>query len=178
MIDNIPMTNRISGLNVADLSVGDLFDKISASFNVHCDTDGSDIILEGDDNLSLLRAEESLKALNTFVLNDSIDGRVADYIIFLARTGSLNEFLSSVDEVYYTTPTGRPVKAKTLGQRIYIDSLKRSELVICSGPAGSGKTFLGVAMAVRAFRNREVSRIILTRPAIEAGERLGFLPGE
>ena len=172
------MTNRISGLNVADLSVGDLFDKISASFNVHCDTDGSDIILEGDDNLSLLRAEESLKALNTFVLNDSIDGRVADYIIFLARTGSLNEFLSSVDEVYYTTPTGRPVKAKTLGQRIYIDSLKRSELVICSGPAGSGKTFLGVAMAVRAFRNREVSRIILTRPAIEAGERLGFLPGD
>lgn len=172
------MTNRISGLNVADLSVGDLFDKISASFNVHCDTDGSDIILDGDDNLSLLRAEESLKALNTLSINDSIDGRVVDYIIFLARTGSLNEFLSSVDEVYYTTPTGRPVKAKTLGQRIYIDSLKRSELVICSGPAGSGKTFLGVAMAVRAFRNREVSRIILTRPAIEAGERLGFLPGD
>jgi phosphate starvation-inducible PhoH-like protein len=65
-----------------------------------------------------------------------------------------------------------------LGQQFYIDALKRSELVICSGPAGTGKTFLGVAMAVKAFRNREVSRIILTRPAIEAGERLGFLPGD
>ncbi|MCQ2515961.1 MAG: PhoH family protein [Saccharofermentans sp.] len=91
---------------------------------------------------------------------------------------AIEEFLSSEPEVIYTTPSGRQIKPKTLGQKYYVDSIYKSELVICAGPAGSGKTFLGVAMAVKAFRNHEVSRIILTRPAVEAGERLGFLPGD
>lgn len=172
------MVERISELNVACLSTGDIFSKISSSFDLACDTDGSDIILSGDDNLNIVRASDTLRTLSKLNESDPIDSRIVDYVIFLSKSGSLNDFLQSSDEVYYTTPTGRPVKAKTLGQRVYLDSLKRSELVICSGPAGSGKTFLGVAMAVRAFRNREVSRIILTRPALEAGERLGFLPGD
>lgn len=87
-------------------------------------------------------------------------------------------FLTSDAEVIYTTPSGRQIKPKTLGQKYYVNAISKSELVICAGPAGSGKTFLGVAMAVKAFRNHEVSRIILTRPAVEAGERLGFLPGD
>ncbi len=91
---------------------------------------------------------------------------------------SIEEFITSDFEIIYTTPSGRQIKPKTFGQKFYIDSIERSELVICSGPAGSGKTFLGVAMAVKAFRAHEVSRIILTRPAVEAGERLGFLPGD
>ncbi len=91
---------------------------------------------------------------------------------------AIEEFLNFEPEVIYTTPSGRQVKPKTLGQKYYIDAINKSELVICAGPAGSGKTFLGVAMAVKAFRNHEVSRIILTRPAVEAGERLGFLPGD
>ena len=172
------MVERLSDLDAAVLSTGDIFSKISSAFDLLCDTDGSDIILNGDDNLSIVRASESLRALDKLNKEDPVDGRIVDYVIFLSKTGSLNDFLSSYDEVYYTTPSGRPVKAKTLGQRVYLDSLKRSDLVICSGPAGSGKTFLGVAMAVRAFRNKEVSRIILTRPALEAGEKLGFLPGD
>jgi len=91
---------------------------------------------------------------------------------------AIEYFLTSEPEVIYTTPSGRQVKPKTLGQKYYIDAITKSELVICAGPAGSGKTFLGVAMAVKAFRNHEVSRIILTRPAVEAGEGLGFLPGD
>ena len=85
----------------------------------------------------------------------------------MSKNGSLEEFITKGDEVIITTPTGRPIKSKTLGQRFYIDAIKRSELVICSGPAGSGKTFLGVAMAVKAFKSKEVSKIILCRPAIE-----------
>ena len=93
-------------------------------------------------------------------------------------TAAVEEFITSESELIYTTPSGRQIRAKTYGQKYYIDSIGRSELVICTGPAGTGKTFLGVAMAVKAFRAHEVSRIILTRPAVEAGERLGFLPGD
>ena len=91
---------------------------------------------------------------------------------------AIEEFVTSDFEVLYTTPSGRQIKPKTYGQKYYVDAINKSELVICSGPAGSGKTFLGVAMAVKAFRSHEVSRIILTRPAVEAGEKLGFLPGD
>ena len=91
---------------------------------------------------------------------------------------AIQEFLTSDFEIIYTTPSGRQIKPKTYGQKYYVDAINKSELVICSGPAGSGKTFLGVAMAVKAFRSHEVSRIILTRPAVEAGEKLGFLPGD
>jgi phosphate starvation-inducible PhoH-like protein len=73
---------------------------------------------------------------------------------------------------------GKPIKAKTVGQKKYVDSIRKNTIVLGVGPAGTGKTFLAVAMAVKALRNKEVSRIILTRPAVEAGESLGFLPGD
>ncbi|MBP5262418.1 MAG: PhoH family protein [Clostridiales bacterium] len=172
------MIEQIINLNSAALSTGDTFNKVSRAFDVSVDTNGSELIIVGANNLNVCRAAETLISLDRINEAEPIDGRIVDYVIFLTKTGSLREFLSSFDEVFYTTPTGRPIKAKTLGQRVYLDSLKRSDLVICSGPAGSGKTFLGVAMAVKAFRNKEVSKIILTRPALEAGERLGFLPGD
>lgn len=76
------------------------------------------------------------------------------------------------------TARGKPIKSKTYGQKKYIEAIRRNTIVFCIGPAGTGKTFLAVAMAVKAFREKQVSRIILTRPAVEAGERLGFLPGD
>jgi phosphate starvation-inducible PhoH-like protein len=76
------------------------------------------------------------------------------------------------------TAKGRPVKPKTLGQKAYVDAIRRNTVVLGVGPAGTGKTYLAVAMAVEAFRNKQVNRIILTRPAVEAGEKLGFLPGD
>ena len=134
------MINRLSNINVSELSSGGIFSKISSAFSVLCDTDGSDIILEGNDNLNLLHAEEALSALDKLTEDNPVDDRTVDYIIFLAGKGALNEFVNSADEVFYTTPTGRPVKARTLGQRVYLDALRRSDIVICSGPAGCAST--------------------------------------
>ena len=109
---------------------------------------------------------------------DEIDEQTVRYICTLARENRLDSFLENSDEVILVTPKGKSIRPKTLGQRVYIDAQKHNELVLCVGPAGTGKTFLSVTMAVAAFRNREVSKIILARPAVEAGERLGFLPGD
>ena len=174
------MVERIENNNIRDVLVGDFLNRIADYFHVESEIDGNAVVVFGDDSLMVTRAVSVFNALFDLHKQDegSIDSRLVDYLCILATNGGLSEFVKVKDEVIYTTPSGRPIKAKTLGQRFYTDALKRSELVICSGPAGSGKTFLGVAMAVKAFRNREVSRIILTRPAVEAGERLGFLPGD
>lgn len=172
------MIETITDSDVKNLSVGEILLSLESHFDVKAEIDGDSIVLQGEDNRNLLRAKRTAEALVSMSKEGDIDSTMADYVIYLAKTRQLDDFLNVKDEVIYTTPTGRPVKAKTLGQRVYIDALKRSELVISCGPAGTGKTFLGVAMAVRAFRNKEVSRIILARPAVEAGERLGFLPGD
>ena len=172
------VVETIDNCHSEKVSVGDLFSRVKKAYGVDVDVDGDSIIVKGDNNLMVLRAKETIEGLLILSEKSDIDSCLTDYVIYLENNGQLKEFLSCEDEVFFTTFSGRPLKAKTLGQRFYIDALKRSELVICSGPAGSGKTFLGVAMAVKAFRNKEVSRIILTRPAVEAGERLGFLPGD
>ncbi len=172
------MVERINNCCSNAISIGNYFKTISDFYSVEIEVDGDSIVISGDNNLYLLRSKEVIEALLLLSEDDDIDERMVDYIIYLENHGELGDFLSKEDEVFFTTYSGRPIKAKTLGQRFYIDALKKSELVICSGPAGSGKTFIGVAMAVKAFRNKEVSRIILTRPAVEAGEKLGFLPGD
>lgn len=172
------MTERIEHPNTNKIATGDYLERIASAFDVITEVDGNSIVISGDDNLRYSRAINVISSLLDASIKDDIDSRTVDYFIYLANINKLHEFVNAEEEVIYTTPSGRPIKAKTLGQKVYTDALKRNELVICSGPAGSGKTFLGVAMAVKAFRNREVSRIILTRPAVEAGERLGFLPGD
>lgn len=91
------------------------------------------------------------------------------------KEGSLKELL---DDVVCITASGKSIKPKTFGQKRYVDSMRKHDVVFGIGPAGTGKTYLAMAMAVQAFKNREVNRIILTRPAVEAGENLGFLPGD
>ncbi len=172
------MEERIVSNNIKDISTGGFLDRIADAFSVSIEIDGNCCVIESDDNLSLSRAHTAVDSLCILAGEGDVDTRLVDYMIYLASNGEAEDFMKVRDDILYTTPSGRPVKAKTLGQKFYTDALKRNELVICSGPAGSGKTFLGVAMAVKAFRNREVSRIILTRPAVEAGERLGFLPGD
>ncbi|MCL2695297.1 MAG: PhoH family protein [Clostridiales bacterium] len=104
-------------------------------------------------------------------------GRIR-YAIDLAKEGNAALISDIMGDVVALTARGKPVKCKTLGQKRYVQALKEHELVFGVGPAGTGKTYLAVAMAVLAYKNKEVERIILTRPAVEAGEKLGFLPGD
>ena len=101
-----------------------------------------------------------------------------DYALSLTYTDSIKDMIELDDTIICRTTNGKPVKAKTLGQKKYVESIKNNTSVFGLGPAGTGKTYLAMAMAITAFKNDEVSRIILTRPAIEAGENLGFLPGD
>ena len=101
-----------------------------------------------------------------------------DYALSLTYTDSTKDMIELDDTIICRTTNGKPVKAKTLGQKKYVESIKNNTIVFGLGPAGTGKTYLAMAMAITAFKNEEVGRIILTRPAIEAGEKLGFVPGD
>jgi phosphate starvation-inducible PhoH-like protein len=109
---------------------------------------------------------------------NDIEEQNVDYAITMGRENN-EEVISEIDEdCLCHTINGKPIKPKTLGQKKYVDAIRKNMIVFGLGPAGTGKTYLAMAMAITAFKNNEVSRIILTRPAIEAGEKLGFLPGD
>ena len=109
---------------------------------------------------------------------ESITEQNVRYIINLVRAGNEAHIDDIARDVLCVTAKGKPIKAKTLGQKRYVDAIKKNTITLGIGPAGTGKTYLAVAAAVAAFRDKQVNRIILTRPAVEAGERLGFLPGD
>ncbi len=109
---------------------------------------------------------------------NTITEQNVDYAISLSFTENDDKILEIDKDIICRTVTGKPVKPKTLGQKQYVDAIRKKMIVFGIGPAGTGKTYLAMAMAIQAFKNGEVGRIILTRPAIEAGERLGFLPGD
>ena len=139
---------------------------------------GDRITITGEED-NVKKAYEVLMYLNKMAtLNSPITDQSVDYAISMVvdnRTSDLNEL---DDDCFLVSAKGRPVKAKTLGQKKYVNAIKKNTVTIGIGPAGTGKTFLAVAMAVKALKDKEISRIILTRPAVEAGERLGFLPGD
>ena len=141
-------------------------------------TDGDAIIVTGDygNAEKAARTLEYLKSMSGE--GETISEQSVEYVIGLVRD-NLDEPVESVgNDVICVTNRGKPIKAKTLGQKKYVAAIRKNTVVLGLGPAGTGKTFLAVAMAVEALRNKTVSRIILTRPAVEAGERLGFLPGD
>ncbi len=107
-----------------------------------------------------------------------IEEQHVDYAIEMSMENNTDALLEIDDELICHTVSGKPIKPKTLGQKRYVDAIRKQMIVFGMGPAGTGKTYLAMAMAITAFRNNEVERIILTRPAIEAGEKLGFLPGD
>ena len=109
---------------------------------------------------------------------EAISTQTVQYVIGLARDSREAEVHTMSRDVLCITAKGKPVKAKTLGQKRYMEAIRKNTIVMGVGPAGTGKTYLAVAAAVAAFRDKQVSRIILTRPAVEAGEKLGFLPGD
>lgn len=139
---------------------------------------GDTILIEGDDT-ACDKAVSALKYLIKVAnLSESISDQTVDYVIRMTDDGREGELDDLDDNCFCVTAKGKPIKAKTVGQKKYVDAIRKNTVVFGVGPAGTGKTYLAVAMAVKAFRAHQMSRIILTRPAVEAGERLGFLPGD
>ena len=123
-----------------------------------------------------VKAIEGLMSLSA--RGETINEQNVRYIISLIRSGNEDRIGDLARDVLCVTAKGKPIKAKTIGQKKYVEAIKKSLVTLGIGPAGTGKTYLAVAAAVAAFRDKQVNRIILTRPAVEAGERLGFLPGD
>ena len=137
------------------------------------------LLIKGESEEAISRAAKILEEfMNVISAGEILDKQKVQYIISLAGEGiSYKE--SSVDkDVICFTHKGKPLKPKTLGQKIYVESIRKKDIVFGVGPAGTGKTYIAVAMAINAYKNKEVQKIILARPAVEAGERLGFLPGD
>ena len=152
--------------------------KIEDAFQVHVINRGTELKVLGDEEQvdQGVRAIEGLMALAS--KGEAIDEQKVRYLIDLVRSGDDDKIGAMARDVVCVTAKGKPVKAKTLGQQKYLKAIEKNTITIGVGPAGTGKTYLAVAEAVAAFRAKQVNRIILTRPAVEAGERLGFLPGD
>ncbi|MCD7774916.1 MAG: PhoH family protein [Clostridiales bacterium] len=152
--------------------------EIEKSFDVSILNRGSDLKVTGEiENVSY--AVRAIGGLLTLInKGEPLNSQNVNYVISLVRDGADDKLSEFTGDCICITTKGRPVKPKTLGQKKYIEAIKSNTIVFGIGPAGTGKTYLAVAMAVNAFRSKEVNRIILTRPAVEAGEKLGFLPGD
>lgn len=152
--------------------------KIEAEYNVTIINRGDDIDIIGESK----DIEKAINVINSLIKHiesgELIDTQSINYIIREINDNKGDEVNKLKNDIICMTVNGRALKPKTLGQKFYIDSIRNNTVVFGVGPAGTGKTYLAMAMAITAFKNGDVNRIILTRPAIEAGENLGFLPGD
>lgn len=139
---------------------------------------GETIVISGEEAAVELTVTVINKLLEIIDAGEKIDKSRIIYCVELARDGQADDIGKITSGVIAVTSRGKPIKCKTFGQKVYIDEIKKNTVVFGVGPAGTGKTYLAVAMAVSALKNKEVEKIILTRPAVEAGERLGYLPGD
>ena len=151
---------------------------IEKEFQVKVICRGSELKIQGDEE----NVDKAKRAINNLLAlinkGENLTEQNVRYVISLVKEGNDDKLSSMAGDCICISAKGKPIKAKTLGQKKYIESIKNNTIVIGVGPAGTGKTYLAVAMAVSAFRAKQVNRIILTRPAVEAGEKLGFLPGD
>ena len=140
---------------------------------------GDALVITGE-SADVERASSALEYMKRMIGDgETLSEQSVEYVISIIKDGSPEERTESFSrDCICITNRGKPIKAKTFGQKKYVEAIKNNTVVLGLGPAGTGKTFLAVAMAVEALRNKSVNRIILTRPAVEAGERLGFLPGD
>ncbi|WP_170960314.1 PhoH family protein [Streptococcus agalactiae] len=144
---------------------------------IHARTERVQVL--GDSEETLETARLTIEALLVLV-NRGMTVNTSDVVtaLSMAQNGSIDKFVALYEEEIIKDSYGKPIRVKTLGQKIYVDSVKNHDVVFGIGPAGTGKTFLAVTLAVTALKRGQVKRIILTRPAVEAGESLGFLPGD
>jgi phosphate starvation-inducible protein PhoH and related proteins len=151
---------------------------IEDAFKVKVISRDDEIRISGN-NIEVEKAYAIIKKLIAIAAQgDVVTKQNTNYLVQLAASDNLEKINDYMADFICHTARGRQIKSKTHGQKQYIDSIKNNDIVFGIGPAGTGKTFLAVAMAVNAFKNKEVNRLVITRPAVEAGEKLGFLPGD
>ncbi len=151
---------------------------IESQYNVKVVSRGSEIKVSGDAE-NVAKATRAINGLLTLInRGEALSEQNVRYVLSLVNEGNEDKLCEMTGDCVCITAKGKPIKPKTLGQKKYLECIKNNTITLGAGPAGTGKTYLAVAMAVNAFRAKEVNRIILTRPAVEAGEKLGFLPGD
>ncbi|WP_017472609.1 PhoH family protein [Amphibacillus jilinensis] len=152
--------------------------QLESQVGVSLITRGEQVRVQGDEAQAIL-VSDVLNALLEVIRKDiKISDRDVIYAVELARKDKIEQFYTLFDEEIIRNALGRPIRVKTLGQRHYVNQIKHNDVVFGIGPAGTGKTYLAVVMAVKALKAGKIKRIVLTRPAVEAGESLGFLPGD
>ncbi len=151
---------------------------ITRELGVAASVEGTAVKVTGDAENAALAARVLEGILKLIRAGESVDKTRIVYCIELAREGNLDNIEQVMSDVVAVTFRGKQIKCKTLGQKKYVDAIKKNTVVFGVGPAGTGKTYLAVCLAVSAYKGKQVEKIILTRPAVEAGEKLGFLPGD
>ncbi len=178
MTERTVNVERVEDLIAVFGSFDENINRIEDSLGVSIVNRGTHLKISGDPEAAdkAVRTLEGL--LSLAAKGETIDEQRVRYLITLVKEGNDDQVAQMAKDVVCITAKGKPIKAKTVGQQHYMKSIQKNTITIGVGPAGTGKTYLAVAAAVAAFRERTVNRIILTRPAVEAGERLGFLPGD
>ena len=176
--ERIVNAERVEDLIAVFGSFDENIKRIEEALGVSIVNRGTELKVTGDEEAAdkAVRTLEGLLSLAS--RGEQIDEQRVRYLITLVREGNDDQVAQMAKDVVCITAKGKPIKAKTVGQQKYMKAIQSNTITIGVGPAGTGKTYLAVAAAVAAFRERTVNRIILTRPAVEAGERLGFLPGD
>ena len=176
-IESSEITARLFGS--FDINVRMLEKSFDVKIHNRKSEDGDAILISGSDIERVNMAADAVKYLMDMAkYNETVTEQQVGYVMDMLKEGKREELSDLEGGCICITTRGKPIKAKTVGQKRYVEAIEKNTVVFGIGPAGTGKTFLAVAMAVKALREKQVSRIILTRPAIEAGEKLGFLPGD
>ena len=178
IIERIVNADRVEDMIAVFGSFDENIRRIEDALSVSIVNRGTELKVSGDEEAAdkAVRTLEGLLALSA--KGEIIDEQRVRYLITMVQDGNDDQIAQMAKDVVCITAKGKPIKAKTVGQQNYMKAIAKNTVTIGVGPAGTGKTYLAVAAAVAAFRERTVNRIILTRPAVEAGERLGFLPGD
>lgn len=172
-LESIDSYQKLFGMNDRNMAV------LEQELSVTTALRGQELRITGDPENVLMAEQVIDQLLSLLRTGESVDPMRIRYAISLARDGQSERVEELVQgDVVAITHRGKPIRCKTLGQRAYVDAVRHHELTLAVGPADTGKTYLAMALAVVALKNKEVERIILTRPAVEAGEKLGFLPGD
>ena len=171
-LENMESYLSLFGMNDRNMAV------LEQELNVMITLRGQELLLQGEAADRQLAEQVIEKLIELLRRGETIDASRIRYAVSLGREGRLDQIEEILEDVVAITHRGRRIQCKTLGQREYVSAVREGELTLAVGPAGTGKTYLAMALAVVALKNKEVERIVLTRPAVEAGERLGFLPGD